>query len=135
MYNSIKMPKKNNKEIKCPGRIIYEDDMGQRAEITAPTLITLFFSDKLIQSFNKDPDREYSMKELWKLTNCVGGERPAISSVGSNVKANIKIFFRDTAVRPTKQGLMRVNVAKLKPIVNNIIKAVQNIKSDYDSKK
>ena len=116
------------KIISLPGRIIYTDDVGERAEVTAPSLIALFFSDKLAEEFEKKPHNKYSIKELWEMAN----KQCSKSSISRNIEMKYRYFERGEKLDYTKQGLMSINVATLKPVVKNILDAVKRIKKEYE---
>jgi hypothetical protein len=113
-------------KIRLPGKIIFKDDMGKILEIRAPSLISLFFSDKLKKSFDKDPEKEYSIKDLLHMANPKCSE----STIRANLKIHIKLFETDDTIKMTKQGLMSIKVARLKPVCDKIFDAVRELEDD-----
>jgi len=119
MHNRVK----EGKLPRYPGRIIVRSDIGEIMDIKSSSLIRLFFSDELNESFNKNPDKEYSIKDLCHMTN----PRIPLATVRGTIRFNLNLFETDETLRITKQGIMSIKVARLKPIWKHIFKSVKEI--------
>lgn len=122
------MTKKKEKKIPPPGKIIFKDNLGGIKEISAPCLVSLFWSEKMQDAWEKAPTKRYSIKELLDMAEF----KPSESALRGNIKINIEYFKTEDTIRYTKQGLMSIKVAKLKPIVEKIFEAVKKYKTEYD---
>lgn len=126
-----KKEKKEEKKIPLPGKIIFDDGFGTVHEIKASSLISLFFSNELRENFKKNPKKRYSIKELLDLahTPC------SVSSIRSNITINTQLFNTEDISDITKNGkrkvLVKIKVAKLKPIAEKIFDWITNYEKEY----
>jgi hypothetical protein len=124
------MPKKQepkHQETKdFPNKIVWEPMPGKMTELTAPSLITLFWSERLQKQYDRDPKRAYSVQELLEMM-----ELPcSSSSLRDHIKMNFELFDTEKKVRVTRKGLTIVNVAKLKPSVKSLIDTIKRLKDE-----
>jgi hypothetical protein len=117
------------RNLKLPGRIIVEDDMGRKIELKG-SLVALFCSEKMKKSYQKDPERLYSLREL--ISMMVAGSKCSIETMRRNVHVHFKIFEKDKMgeTRMQKNGLAYVTVHKLKPFVKFIFKAIEGMQGE-----
>lgn len=115
------MVKKKRKNGLFPRIVI--DDGFDRLEITAPSLVTLFQSDKLIKAFDKDPNREYTIEELVDMMEipCDKG------TMRANFRRN-ELFLVDERIERGRGGLVTRIVVELHPSVKKIFDAVKKLK-------
>lgn len=104
-------------------RIVFDDGMGDRIEITAPSLVTLFQSEKLMNNFDKDPEREYTIEELidMMLIPCDKG------TMRANFRRN-ELFEVDERIEKGKGGLVTRIIVIFNPNVKRIFAAVKELK-------
>ena len=104
-----------------------DDGMGGKVFIRAPVLLSIFRSTKLIEAYKKNPERTYSVKEIFDLSN---RDIPVEQSSIRKVLTDNKIFFetrKEIEVRRHRgtKTVMVINFAKLKPIAKFVFDAIE----------
>jgi hypothetical protein len=118
-----------------PAPIIYfNDGLGGTIAIKSPVLLSIFQSHKLILAYKKNPDKKYSVKEIFELRN---KDIPVKEATIRRALADNKEFFettKDIEIRGRKgnQTVMVINFTKLKPITEFIFNAVEEFWGDDD---
>lgn len=117
-------------------RIIFKDDTEREYEIEVPSLVALFWSDKLQKSFDKEPDRKYSVSELLELM-----DMKCSKSTLRNYINRMDLFINEEngkqmyEIRADSDGIVRMQVSQLNPIVKFVFDAVNSIKQELKDAK
>lgn len=121
-----------NKERKIFTRIYFEDDIGNKMEIKSPVLLSIFQSEKLLQLYKNDPEKKYSVKDIFNLRNkALPVKEPTIRhALNDN-----QIYFetsKDIEIRGSKgnKTVMVIIFTKLKPIVHYVFKAIEEMQKN-----
>jgi hypothetical protein len=114
-----------------PGAIIFEDDKGQKQIIKTPSLNILFRSEKLQESYKKNPSQKYSVNDILKM---MGKLAPKKNTLRDNL-GKFDIYFEDKdeyQSRFEKKRLISVKIFKLKPLVEYIFNAINGEDDDEE---
>lgn len=116
-----------------PAPVIYfNDKIGGTLAIKAPVLLSIFQSEELLKTYKKDPDRKYSVKEIYELCN---KNIPVKEATIRRALTDNSMYFetgKDIDIRDKKgkKTVVVINFTKLKPIVENIFDAVEELWTD-----
>jgi hypothetical protein len=116
----------SKKQIELPNKVLWDGGAGRKGELTAPSLIALFWSERLQGHFDKDPKRTYSIQELIELMDAPC----SASALRDHIKLNVELFDTEKKVRKTQKGLVIVNVTKLRPTVKFLLDTIRRIKEE-----
>jgi hypothetical protein len=121
-----------------PGSIIFENDKGEKQEITTPSLNVIFRCKELQESFNNNPERKYSVNDI---IGMIGNLAPNKNTLRTNL-SNSELYFDDTGEsisghvdyskdsEPPRKRLVTLKLFKLKPLVEYIFKAINGDDDD-----
>lgn len=118
--------------MQLPPRIEVDDGLGNKISISAPVLRLLFWSDDLQKSYEKEPNRRYSVKDLVEMMD------PKVTQAAlCRIKGETTLFVHHgTELRVEKSDKRKnyitdVNVFALKPIVKKIFTICNELKKEY----
>jgi hypothetical protein len=126
------MPNRKVKD-KTPVPVIYFDNgVGGTLTIKAPVLLSIFQSEELVKAYREDPDRRYSVKEIYDLCN---KNIPVKEATIRRALTDNGVFFetgKDIDIRKHKgkKTVVVINFTKLKPIAEYVFDAVQELWED-----
>lgn len=114
--------------------IYFNDGIGGTKVIKAPVLLSIFQSEKLMRSFCEDPEKKYSVKEIYELRN---KNIPVKEATIRRCLTDNKIFFetsKEVEIRKKKgkKTVMVINFTTLKPITKYVFDAVKEIWEDEE---
>lgn len=112
--------------------IYFNDGLGGTLAIKAPVLLSIFQSPALLEAYKQDPDRRYSVKEIYELAN---KSIPVKEATVRRVLTDNNIYFEtdkgvDIREDGDKKTVMVVNFTKLKPIAEYVFQAVESLWED-----
>ena len=122
------MPSKLKK--KNPEPIIYfNNGLGGTLAIKSPVLLSIFQSPKLLKEFRKNPNRKYSVKEIFKLRN---KDIPVKEPTIRRALADNKEFFEtkkevEIIDKKNSKTIMIINLTKFKPFSEQVFNAVEEL--------
>jgi hypothetical protein len=127
------MPRKLKKRIKPV--IEFNNGLGGRLLIKSPVLLSIFQSPKIIQAYKEDPERKYSVREIFELIN---KNMPLKEPTVRRALSDNKEFFEttkeiDVVEKKNSKTIMVINFTKFKPFAENVFNAVEELfKEDED---
>lgn len=127
------MPNRKVNEDPTPVPVIYfNDGIGGTMAIKAPVLLSIFQSEELLKAYKKDPDRKYSVKEIYELCN---KNIPVKEATIRRALTDNGFYFetgKDIDIRKNKgkKTVVVINFTKLKPIVQHVFDAVEDLWDD-----
>lgn len=114
--------------------IHFDDGVGGKECIGAPSLILMFQSDNLRRAYEKDPHQEYSIYDLMKIME--GDITLKEVTIASNFERHKNIFHKcGMRIESRNKRLSRVVVVRLKPVTKYIFEAVKKIRLDLEDKR
>lgn len=111
----LKMVRKANKD-----RLIFTELIintgSETIVVKSPSLLAIFQSEKLLEAFEEDPDREYSTREIFSMLN---GDIPVQECTIRRILVENRVFFETSKAVDIqkKKGVKKVvvlNVTKFK---------------------
>lgn len=125
---------KKKKQDPIPVPVIYVDNgMGETITIKSPVLLSIFQSKDLIKEFEEDPDRKYSVKEIFEMRN---KNIPVKEATIRRCLSENQLFFEtkkdiDIQKKKGRKTVVIINMTKLKPLSKAVFEAVKTIQEAF----